>query len=84
LRGILNNKLIGVLLLIGSGLIVAIGEIGSQIAFAIVLSGFYAGKLTGDIPPGPENATLHWIVIVPVVVLALMGLFFLFRPGKSE
>lgn len=80
----MNNKLIGAMMLCTSGLVATIGIIGSQIASAIVLSGFYAGKLTGEVPPGPGDAAPHWIVTVSVIILAISGLFFLFRPGKSD
>ena len=79
----MNNKLIGALLLSAAGLVAAIGAAGAQIAYAIVLGGFYAGTMTGLNPLGPEGAHLHWLVIAAVVVLAAAGLFFLFQPQKE-
>ena len=79
----MNNKLIGALLLSAAGLVAAIGAAGAQIAYAIVLGGFYAGNMTGVIPSGPAGAHLHWLVIAAVVVLAATGLFFLFQPQKE-
>jgi hypothetical protein len=79
-----NNKIAGSILLSTAGLVAAIGAIGAQVAYAIVLSGFYAGALTGVNPPGPQDASLHWLVIAAVVVLAVSGLYLLFAPERSE
>ncbi|MFL7868106.1 MAG: hypothetical protein AB8I58_04720 [Anaerolineales bacterium] len=79
----MNNKLTGAILLGAAGLVGAIGAAGAQIAYAIVLGGFYAGTMTGVTPPGPAGARLHWLVIVAVIILAISGLFFLFRPKKD-
>jgi hypothetical protein len=79
----MNNKLIGALLLSAAGLVAAIGAAGAQIAYAIVLGGFYAGAMTGVTPPGPEGAHLHWLVITAVIVLAISGLYFLFQPQRE-
>ena len=78
----MNNKIAGAILLSASGLVTAIGAVGSQIAFAIVRGQFYVSKLSGEVPPGPENATLHWAVIIAVGVLAATGLRLIFRRGK--
>ena len=80
----MNNKLISAILLSTAGLVAAIGAVGAQIAYAIVLGGFYAGNITGEVPPGPQGANLHWLVIAAMIVLAILGLYFLFAPGKSE
>ena len=79
----MNNKLTGALLLSAAGLVAAIGVAGAQIAYAIVLGGFFAGTMTGPNPPGPSGATLHWLVIAAVIVLAFSGLYFLFQPQKE-
>jgi hypothetical protein len=79
----MNNKLIGALLLSAAGLVVAIGAAGAQIAYAIVLGGFFAGTMSGPNPPGPAGASLHWSVITAVIVLAVSGLYFLFQPKKE-
>lgn len=79
----MNNKLAGALLLSAAGLTAAIGVAGTQIANAIVLGGFYAGNITGEVPPGPAGANLHWLVLSAVVVLAIIGLYFLFQPNKE-
>jgi hypothetical protein len=76
----MNNKLMGVILLSVSGLVAAIGISGAQIAYAVVLAGFYAGNHTGTVPAGPEFASPHWIVVAFTVILAVLGLFFLIRP----
>jgi hypothetical protein len=83
-ESILNNKLISAILLSAAGLVAAIGAVGAQIAYAIVLSGFYAGNMTGAVPPSPQGASIHWLVITAVIVLAVSGLYFLFASGKSE
>ena len=79
----MNNRLIGALLLSAAGLTAAIGATGAQIAYAIVLGGFYAGNKTGVVPPGPAGVSLHWLVLSAVVVLAIIGLYFLFQPKKE-
>ena len=80
----MNNKLISVILLSTAGLVAAIGAVGAQIAYAIVLGGFYAGNMSGAVPTGPQGASLHWLVIVATIVLAVLGLYFLFIPEKSK
>jgi hypothetical protein len=80
----MNNRLMGVIFLSVSGLVAAIGTSGAQIAYAIVLAGFYAGNHTGEVPSGPEYVSPHWIVIVFTITLAILGLFFLIRPNRSE
>jgi hypothetical protein len=80
----MNNKIAGSILLSTSGLIATIGIIGSQISQALVKAGFYAGSNTGAVPPGPENASLHWVVIVSIIALAVLGAYFLFAPNKTE
>ncbi len=79
----MDNKRTGALLLSAAGLITAIGAAGAQIAYAIVLGGFYAGSMTGLNPPGPEGAQLHWSVITAIVVLGVSGIYFLFLPRKE-
>jgi hypothetical protein len=79
----MNNKLTGALLLSAAGLVAAIGTVGVQIAYALVLSGFYAGNMAGVTPPGPLGAHLHWLVDVAVIVLAVSGLFFLLHQKRQ-
>jgi hypothetical protein len=79
----MGNKFTGALLLSAAGLVAAIGVAGAQIASAIVLGGFYAGNMTGEVPSGPSGASLHWLVITAVIVLAVSGLYFLFQPKKD-
>jgi hypothetical protein len=80
----MNNKIVGAILLSAAGVVAAIGAVGAQIASAIVLGQFYLSKVSGDVPPGPEHAMLHWSVIVATLALATAGLFSLFCPCKSE
>ena len=80
----MNSKLTGALLLSAAGLTTAIGTTGSQIAYAIVLSGFYAGNMTGENPPGQAGASLHWLVVAAVIVLAVFGVYLLFQPEKES
>lgn len=75
----MDNKFTGAVLLAAAGLVAAIGAAGAQIASAIVLGGFYAGNMTGEVPSGPSGASLHWSVIAAVIVLAVSGLVLLFR-----
>jgi hypothetical protein len=78
-----KNKQIGALLFGVAGMVAAIGVAAAQIAQAIVLAGFYAGNMSGEVPTGPQNATLHWLVITAVITLAAIGLFYLFRPASQ-
>ena len=80
----MNNKLLSAILLSSAGLVAAIGAVGAQIAYAIVLGGFYAGNMTGEVPTGPQGASPHWLVIVAIIILTILGLYFLLAPGKSE
>ena len=79
----MNNKLTGALLFGVAGLVTAIGAAGAQIAYAIVLGGFYAGNMTGVNPPGPQSASPHWLVITAAIILVVFGLYFLFQPQKK-
>jgi hypothetical protein len=74
------NKQVGAFLLGTAGLVAAISVATAQIAYAIVLAAFYAGNMGGEVPAGPQNANLHWLVITVVITLAAIGLFYLFRP----
>lgn len=78
----MNNKLAGSILISASGLAAVIGTVGTQIAYALVKAGFYAGNMTGVVPPGPEQVSALWLVIVPVCVIAVLGLYFLFTSDK--
>ena len=80
----MQNKLIGAILLSAAGLMTVLGMVGAQIANAIVLGGFYAGNMTGIIPPSPQSATPHWLIILVSIALAIMGLYFPFKRGKTE
>ena len=40
---------------------------------------FCARSMGGEVPAGPQSANLHWLVIATVVVLAVIGLIYLFR-----
>jgi hypothetical protein len=80
---VMNSRIAGSILLGTSGLVAGLGLVGAQVSNAIVLGGFYAGRMTGVVPPGPQQAGLNWIVIVSAVVLAAVGLLFLFRSDKA-
>jgi|WetSurMetagenome_2_1015567.scaffolds.fasta_scaffold1348840_1 hypothetical protein len=79
----MNKKLLGVILLSVSGLVIAIGTVGAQIAQAVILAGFYAGNHTGEVPLGPGSGSIHWIIFVSAAALALGGVYFLVQPSKS-
>jgi hypothetical protein len=79
----MNEKIAGTILLSVAGLVVAIGGVGSQIAFAIVQGQFFAGGHGGINPPGPESATMPWATLAAAIVLAVAGLFCLFRPTST-
>jgi hypothetical protein len=78
----MNNKFAGALSLSTAGLTAVIGMAGAQIAYATVLGRFYTGNITGEVLPGP-GANLLWLVLSAVVVLAIVGLYFLFQPNKE-
>lgn len=80
---LIQQKIAGAILLGFAGFVMGIGIVGAQIANAIVLSGFYAGDKTGVVPPGPQNASIHGVVIITVILLALTGFYFLLRPEKG-
>ena len=80
----MNQRITGSILLSASGLTLAIGTVGNQIALAIVKAGFFAGDMTGQIPPGPEKANIHWLVLTAATLLAVLGLYFLFYPAMPE
>jgi hypothetical protein len=79
----MKDKIAGSILLGFSGLVATIGTVGSQIAYALVKAGFYAGALTGEVPPGPQSASIHGVVVVTTIVLAILGLYFIFRPERA-
>ena len=79
----MNNKFIGTIMLIGAGLTAAIGSVGAQVANSMVLSAFHVAKMGGINPPGPADASPHWLVFVEVGILTVCGLFFLFGKNKS-
>jgi len=81
---IMNNKSIGAILLSAAGVVTAIASVGAQIANAIVLGLFKAGGHGGIVPAGPDEASLHWSVIVAILTLTAAGSVFLFRRGKSQ
>ena len=80
----MSNKIVGAILLSAAGVVTAIGAVGAQIAAAIVRGQFYVSKISGEVPPGPEHATLHWSVVIAILALAVAGLFYLFCPCKTE
>jgi len=80
----MNNKAVGAILLSASGLVAAVGAVGSQIASAIVEGLFYTAKMGGSGIPHLKDASPHWTVTVMVVLLAGLGIFFVFRPTKTE
>jgi hypothetical protein len=79
----MNHKHTGAILLSAAGLTAAIGSIGARIANAIVLAGFFAGSMTGVNPPGLEEASLPWLVLVVVIILGVVGSYFLFKPTSE-
>jgi hypothetical protein len=79
----MKDKLSGAILSSAAGLIAVIGLIGARIANAIVLAGFYAGSMTGVNPPGPGEASLPRLVLATVIILGVLGLYFLFKPTSE-
>jgi hypothetical protein len=79
----LGTKIAGAVLLGFAGLISAIDVVGARLSNAIVLSGFYAGNRTGQVPPGPADISSQWVIITSVIVLAVVGLYLLLVPQKE-
>jgi hypothetical protein len=79
----LDTKIAGAVLLGFSGLISAIDVVSTRLSNAIVLSGFYAGNRTGQVPPGPAEVSSQWIILASVIVLAIIGLYLLIVPQKE-
>jgi hypothetical protein len=79
----MKNKLSGAILISAAGLTAVIGLIGARIANAIVLAGFYAGSMTGVNPPGPDEARLPGLALASVIILGVLGLYFLFKPASE-
>lgn len=80
----MNNKQIGAILLSTAGLVAVISVAITQIAYAIVLAGFYAGNMGGEVPTSPQNVQLHWLVLTAVILHAATGLYYLLRPGNES
>ena len=80
----MNRKLIGAILLSSAGLVLAVGTIGAQIAYAIVLGLFVAGGHGGRVPPSPIDAYPHGLIDIVSLVLGAIGLYFLFSPGGKD
>ena len=81
----MNDKLIGAILLSVAAITGAIGVAGSQIACAVVLGQYYVAGLSekgGPPPPPPYLAPLPSVVMLPATLLALLGLWFLFRKSR--
>jgi hypothetical protein len=85
---LMNRKTIGAVLLSAAGVAGAIGVAGAQIASGFLRGSVHAAlitsRTTGVIPPGPADASPHWLVFVLVALLGLSGLYFLFGQSKSE
>ncbi len=84
----MNNKIVGAILLVGAGLVAAVGTVGAQIAFGLVRGGVEAGMAVGHtggtLPPSVADASPHWLVFVLVSLLTLSGLYFLFCKNKPD
>jgi hypothetical protein len=80
----MTDKFIGALLVHAAYTAIAIDSAGSQIARAIILGGFYSGNRTGAVPLGQLEGGLHWVVIPSGILLAVLGLYFLFLSDKLK
>lgn len=79
-RRAMNNQTTGTLLLIASGAFCTVGMVGAKLAFSI-----HAGMITlGRGGMSPSRPELGWEIATVVIVLAVLGLIFLFRgkPGR--
>lgn len=80
----MNRKFVGAILLSSAGVVLTIGTVGAQIAYAIALAGFHARQiLGGSIPPGPQDAYPHWLVIITALTLGATGISFLSKQEKE-
>ena len=73
--GGMNIKLPSALLFIAAGVIATVGTVGAQIANAISQAGFYSAGKGGTIPPGPELASAHGLVIIMAAILVVAAVF---------
>ena len=80
----MNRKLIGAFLLSAAGLTAAIGAVGAQIAFAICQSARYQHGVGLEDAPVLGFVSLHWSVIVVVLVLGISGFTFLSSRDASQ
>ena len=80
----MTDKFIGALLVSAACTATAIDSAGSQIAKAIILGGFYSGNRTGAVPSRQLEGGLHWVVIPSIILLAVLGLYFLFLSDKLK
>jgi hypothetical protein len=78
----MNRNIVGAIFLCTAGVVLTIGTVGAQVAYAVVQAGFFAGKMNGLVPPGPQAAYPHWLVIVTALVLGTLGIRFLRGQGK--
>lgn len=81
----MNNKIVGAVLLVGAGLVAALGEVCAQIRAGAVTLSYYAshGSL-GNFEDISKMLPPCWWIFAVAVILALLGLFFLFSRSKSE
>ncbi len=77
----MNDKTLGIIVLCVAGLIVTIGAVGSQLAFAAI-AGPYLSRKAGTLPQGPEYMGVHWAVIVTAIMMAAVGMVLLFRKAE--
>ena len=80
----MNRKIVGAILLSSAGIVLAVGTVGAQVAFAIVLGLFEAGGHGGSVPPSPIDAYPHGLIDIVTLVLGVVGLYFLFSPGGKD
>lgn len=75
---LMKNKTVGTVLVVTSGVCCTLGMVGVQIAAALDRGLFRLAKIGGRVPGGPDSATLGWTITAAVVVLAVLGVIFLF------
>ena len=76
-----NDKTLGIIVLCVAGLLVTIGAVGSQLAFAAIAGPYLTGK-AGTLPQGPEYMGIHWAVIVAAITMDIVGVALVCRRGK--
>jgi H+/Cl- antiporter ClcA len=74
----MTNRTVGTVLLVTSGACCTLGVVGAKLAAALEKSLFHLAGHGGYLPTGADKAQPGWLLTTAVVVLAVLGVRFLF------